>query len=126
MRREYGAINWGGKMFSAHRVSWNIHFGEIPEGLWVLHKCDNGKCVNPYHLYVGTPTDNRLDMVARYRDVSATGIHPITAKLRPEQVKEIKALLIQGLSAPKIGAMYNVTRACIRGILNGKSWRHIT
>lgn len=52
------------RMFATHRVSWFLHFGEIPEGLLILHKCNNKICCNPGHLYVGDTRDNTLDMIA--------------------------------------------------------------
>lgn len=64
----YGTIGFrGNRCFLAHRVSWILHVGEIPQGLFVLHKCDNRKCVNPDHLFLGTIQDNVDDMYAKGR-----------------------------------------------------------
>lgn len=65
----YGLISTkrGSRPLQTHRVSYEIHYGPIPDGLWVLHKCDNQQCVNPEHLFLGTAHDNTADMIAKER-----------------------------------------------------------
>ena len=63
----YGQIGYQGSMLRAHRVAWMLVRGPIPKGLCVLHKCDNRKCVNPYHLWLGTLKDNTQDMMRKGR-----------------------------------------------------------
>jgi len=69
----YGSFKLDGKTQDTHRVSWIIHFGQIPNDLWVLHTCDNRKCVNPTHLFLGTPKVNHDDMVAKGRKIHRSG-----------------------------------------------------
>jgi hypothetical protein len=64
----YGAIRVEGKTLYAHRVSYELHRGKIPSGAFVLHRCDEPRCVNPDHLSVGTPADNVADMMHRGRN----------------------------------------------------------
>lgn len=67
-KRGYGQVKWDGKTQPATRVLWTLLFGEIPEGLHVLHSCDNPPCMNPSHLWLGTPGHNALD-----RDLKGRG-----------------------------------------------------
>jgi len=63
----YGYINRGGWPEGTHRISWEIHRGPIPDGMWVLHRCDTPSCCNVDHLFLGTQQDNVDDMVAKRR-----------------------------------------------------------
>lgn len=121
-----------GKSLSAHRASWRIHHGEIPAGLCVLHKCDNRKCVNPDHLFLGTRQENMADMVAKGRGLGRGGgrkgfrpkEHGHLAKLNPELATEIKELYAAGGHTHQtLAAKYGVARANITRILNNKSFQ---
>jgi hypothetical protein len=66
----YGKFRIDTRMIQAHRISWTIKNGEIPEGLLVLHKCDNRICINPNHLFLGTNKDNMRDMHSKNRCIN--------------------------------------------------------
>lgn len=72
-KKDYGVIWRRGRHVFAHRHAWAMWFGSIPEGLCVLHKCDNPPCVNPWHLFLGTRTDNVHDCIAKGRRRPARG-----------------------------------------------------
>lgn len=71
----YGLHNYKRKRMAAHRVSWILHNGEIPQGLFVLHKCDVRSCVNPAHLFLGTQSDNMQDCIKKGRFVKEKLLH---------------------------------------------------
>lgn len=118
----YGNMGWDKKIQKAHRISWKIHFGEIPDELCVCHDCDNRLCVNPSHLFVGTKQDNADDMVSkgRGRGGHAPGeTHPV-AKLLDADVEEIKRLHATGQYTQKyIAAMFSVDQSHISRVVRG-------
>lgn len=110
----------------AHRVSWILSFGFIPKGKHVLHICDNRRCVNPNHLYLGTHQDNMRDMDERGRrnhDLSyyLRGERHPNAKLTQAQVDEIKNST--GIGQRKLAVMYGVSHGAIRHIRSGRTWK---
>ena len=107
----------------AHRASYLIHIGEIPINLQVNHRCNNRKCSNPDHLYLGTQKQNIDDVINS--DHQAKGSKNGNSKLKENQVVEIKKLIDKGVSSYKIGNIHGVTGACILNIKNGKTWKHV-
>jgi hypothetical protein len=104
----YGYIGVSGyKNEVAHRVSWRLHNGGIPEGMIVCHTCDNRSCVNPGHLFLGTYVENMADMKRKGRARALTA----------DQVKEIILLLESGLSQVAAGKRYGVAHSTIQAAL---------
>ena len=101
----YFEIKIGGrispKILKAHRVSWMIHNGDIPDRLCVLHKCDNRICTNPEHLFLGTNADNVSDREQKSRGNQLKGEDHNKSVLTVEQVKKIKKLLKLGVIGTK-------------------------
>lgn len=126
--RGYGAFGIGKKVYTSHRVSWMLANGEIPEGLHVLHKCDNRKCVNPNHLFLGTNADNVADMDAkgRRRTNPVIGEERHDVQLTENEVIEIfDKHWFQGRSQRQLASEYGVSRTVILGVVNCKTWRHL-
>jgi hypothetical protein len=112
------------KQFKAHRLIYELYKGPIGDK-HVLHKCDNPRCVNPDHLFLGTHQDNIRDMVQKGR--AASGAKHPSAKLTPEQVIEIRELYAQGGHTTRsLGQKYGVNGKHIHNIVTGKKWKNLT
>lgn len=109
-------------MVKAHRHSWAIHFGEIPTGLWVLHRCDNRKCVRPDHLFLGTSDDNIADKLAKGRQSRTAHEAAGAAKLTYDDVHEIRTAFLLGASQKTIANLYRVSSKTISWFIRGNGW----
>lgn len=114
---------------TAHRVAWTIVYGSIPEGMFVLHKCDNPPCVNPNHLHIGTQRDNAGDAIERGRFtyvVAPRGTKVWSNKITEAQVLEIRKLAQKGeLRQSVIAKRFGVTSALVSQIKLRRKWKHI-
>lgn len=109
----YGHIRHEGKPVNAHRVSYMLYRGAIPDGMHVLHRCDNPACVNPEHLFLGTHLDNMRDMYSKGRRQAATGLRNGAAKLDSEGIQRI---LGSNLPSLKLAPLVGVSASRIRQI----------
>lgn len=122
-KKGYGRINENGKMRVAHRVAYELCIGPIPEGMRVLHSCDNSRCVNPDHLFLGTQQDNMIDCSKKDRLNSKRGEGHHAAKLTREDVQKLRLLYPTGrYTQVQLAKMFGVTRENIQLILYRKAW----
>lgn len=123
----YGNFSVGGKIFSAHRIAWELTYGSIPKEIFVLHSCDVQNCVRPDHLFLGTSKDNTQDMILKGRgnwSRPPRGEEHCRAKLTEENVFEIREL--EGkLLQKEIAEIYGVSRRNIGDICRRKTWKHV-
>jgi len=126
----YGLFYFNGRTKGAHRVSWILAYGEILNGMYVLHRCDNPSCVNPFHLFLGTAKDNTADAIAkgRYPQITATGINRARGE-RNGQCKltadEVKSIRESSGTRAQLAIKFNVSESTIRNIKRRRKWAHI-
>jgi hypothetical protein len=126
----YGQFTVGGHNYRPHRYSYELHFGPVPDGLGVLHRCDNPICVNPRHLFAGTALVNQRDKVRK--DRQAKGERVSTAILSKADVKEIRRRykLKRGYHDPVNGQNglareFGTSQANISQIIHRQTWSHL-
>lgn len=128
-QKGYGHIQLGGKGTKhklSHRLSYEIHHGPIPDGMVVMHSCDNPTCVNPSHLSAGTQSQNILDAFSRGRKTAKPphkqGENHGASKLKESDVLYIRA---SEKSTKELARMFFVSKSAVERIKNGKTWSHI-
>lgn len=122
----YGAFYAQGQQRKATRVAWTLLNGPIPDGMNILHHCDNPGCVNPEHLYPGTTKQNAEDRVNRGRQPIAFGTDNPSAKLCPDDVRMIRRLYATGnYSYKSVGKLFGVGTNAVRCIITGVTWTHV-
>ena len=118
----------GGKSEAASRVAYRLVIGEIPDGMYVCHHCDNPACVNPLHLFLGTQDDNMQDMVDKGRSNKPVGIRNGRAKLNEDSVRFIRAnykYRSPTYGQKQLAKMFGVCVLTIQEVLDGRKWLHV-
>jgi len=124
----YGSVKVCNKKIMAHRMSYKLFVGPLPDGLYVLHRCDNRLCINPDHLFVGTDSDNKRDCADKNRhpQLWLEGEDNPGSKLTGEDVFKIKELIREGqYPLIRIAEWFGVTSPTISDIKTGKLWKHV-
>jgi len=117
----YGAIKMFGKTVKTHRLSWIMHYGEIKNNSWVLHKCDNPPCLNPEHLFLGNQSDNMLDAHKKRRLRTP---YLDKAKINFDIAEKIRSEYKPGVITQKeLGKKYGISRSNVGLIINNINWK---
>lgn len=112
----YGRMTFKRKKLLTHRIAYEAYKGPVPEGMQVMHSCDNRRCCNPDHLSVGRGQDNTNDRKAKDR---------LGFKLSTADVLEIKRLCQAGMSQTAVGKRFGVLQSQVSRIMTGKRWFHL-
>lgn len=122
----YGNFWFGPKRYKAHRFSYELEYGSVPDGLLVCHQCDNPPCVRPDHLFLGTNKDNAQDRASKGRGRDSKGENSGCNLLTEQQVREILNLYGTGdISQTELYQQFGVRQTAISAIVRGINWSHI-
>lgn len=108
----------------AHRYSYELESGPVPDGFLVLHRCDNSLCVRPDHLYLGTQFDNMRDMKRRGRERKARGAANKSTKLNEHIVRVVRKLAGR-ITYDEIGELWGIGKGHVGDIVRGDIWSHV-
>ena len=120
----YGSFWLAGTNARAHRVAYTLAHGTIPDDLCVCHRCDNPRCVNPEHLFLGTNAENQADKVAKQRH--SRGESHGAARMTFEDAVEIRRLAARGVKRTAIATRFKVSRAVVHAVLANRIWNPLT
>jgi len=121
----YGYIRVNRKDFAVHRLMFERYKRPIPKNVNVCHSCDNTKCCNPEHLWLGTQQENIKDMINKKRDKKAFGTKHHRCKINEEIARQIKIKFKEGLNMREIHRTLNISYRIVQHICTGNTWRHI-
>ena len=121
----YGLLGVDGKKVLVHRFAYENWRGDIPDGMFVCHKCDNRACVNPIHLFLGTHADNMADRNAKGRQAKLKGEANGQAKLSEANIVEIKKRITAGETQRAIAFDYGVAQSQISRVKDGRTWQSV-
>jgi hypothetical protein len=130
-RQGYGRLLVAGRAVKAHRLSYEMHKGAIPDGMSVLHRCDTPACVNPAHLFVGSQVANIADMDAkgrrRFGHIAPRGSASPRAILSEDVVLDLRRRKASGetLNQTEIAKAMGVAVSCVSRAVNGVTWKHL-
>lgn len=122
----YGVASIKGRTYKAHRVSYFIEHGRIANDRLVLHRCDVRACVNPAHLFLGTPKDNSLDAVRKERNTKLYGEQNGKARLTRAAVLAIRRICKRGVCQKTVAKQFGVSEATVSYVVNGGRWGKLT
>ena len=123
----YGSTTLFGRYIGTHRAAWLVAFSSIPDRMSVLHQCDNRRCMNINHLFLGTQNDNMKDCASKGRIVvkPRRGSASTSAKIVESDVVAIREGLLSGRSGYSIAYEYGISEATVSNIKHGKRWAHV-
>lgn len=119
------SVSGSGKSITASRMAWILTYGEIEYSILVLHRCDNPKCCNPNHEFLGTDMDNSKDKDSKGRANHTRGTENGNTKLTIESVKQIKSLKRIGMGNQEIASRFDISDGHVANIMAGRSWNYV-
>ena len=130
-RCQYGVLKVDGRVALAHRLSYEIANGEIPDGALVCHACDVPLCVNPAHLFAGSYRDNAVDALQKGRMTPVETRHQagdenVNARLTDDTVRAIRADRAAGMNLVPLAEKYAVGYSTVRDVVTGRTWAHVS
>lgn len=120
----YGQTTYRSKSILANRLSWMLFNGELKKELDVCHHCDNPKCINPDHLFVGTASENIQDCFNKNRK-SHKGVNHPGAKITDDDVKKILQLRRTGWTYRKLSDRFKISVGAVNCVINRRTWKHV-